>query len=138
MIEKTVSGPNTAAGSNGADGQNKAAQTRESERYLVPPVDIFEANDGLMVVADLPGVDKQSVDVRVDQGILTIHARARQEMAGNPIYSEFGLLDFYRQFQLSEKVDQAKITAEMKNGVLALRLPKVEEAKPRQIPIQVG
>ena len=112
--------------------------TREASRTLSPPVDIFENADGLVVVADLPGVSKEEVDVRVENGALTIKGHSKGISPGEPHYEEFRLLDFYRQFQLSDAVDQDRINAELKNGVLILTLPKKEQAKPKQIKVQVG
>jgi HSP20 family molecular chaperone IbpA len=112
--------------------------TREETRTLVPPVDIFENKDGLVVVADLPGVDKDEADVRVENAILTIKASAKSDLPGEPLRHEYELMNYFRQFQLSEEVDQEKIKAEMKHGVLILNLPKREESKPKQITVQVS
>lgn len=112
--------------------------TRSRERYLAPPVDIYEIQDGLVVMADLPGVAKDGLDVRVENGVLTLHGRAADATPGEPIYREFELVNFYRQFELSDKVDQSKISAELKHGVLTLRLPKAEEAKPRKVEVKVA
>jgi len=111
--------------------------TREDSRYLTPPVDIYETEDGLTVVADLPGVDKSSVSIRVENGILTIEGKPSYETRGSAIAEEFGLLKFFRQFELADEVDQDRIQAEAKNGVLTLRLPKAEKAKPRRIEVKV-
>lgn len=111
--------------------------TREESRTLTPPVDIFEVDDSLAVVVDLPGVDKQHIDINVDNNILTIKGTVEKMEQGEPLYREFQLRDFYRQFELSEEIDQEKIHAEMKNGVLTLRLPKMERAKPKRINVQV-
>jgi HSP20 family protein len=116
----------------------KALATREENRYMVPPVDIYETDNALAVIVDLPGVHKDGVDIRVDQDILTIKGKIRYQTPKNLIRGEFGLLDFFRQFQLSDEVDQEKITAESKNGVLSITLPKAEKAKPRQIKVKVG
>lgn len=115
-----------------------APETRETARTLAPPVDIFEVNDGLVVVADLPGVAKDSVDVRVDNGMLTIQGQAKSQAPGEALLSEFRLVNYYRQFRLNEEVDQEKIKAEMKHGVLTLQLPKAEHVKPKRIPVNVS
>ena len=112
--------------------------TREEARYMVPPVDIYETDHALAVIVDLPGVQKEDVDISVDQGILTIKGKARYEQREKSLRIEFGLLDFFRQFQLSDEVDQSKISAEAKNGVLTINLPKAEKAKPRQVKVNVG
>ena len=112
--------------------------TRSQERYITPPVDIYETADGLVVKADLPGGAKGGLDVRVENNLLSIRGKANHAAPGEPIYREYGLANFYRQFELSEKVDQLKISAELKHGVLTLNLPKAEEAKPKRIDIKVA
>lgn len=122
----------------GADNEGQVCTTRDEAWYATPPVDIYEVDDGLTVVVDMPGVAKDDVEVRVDNGKLEIKGTARLELPGDPLYAEFQLVNFYRQFQLGEAVDQAKIQGELKNGVLVLRLPAVEQAKPRRIEVSVG
>ena len=112
--------------------------TRSQERTMTPPVDIYETPEGLVVKADLPGVAKDGLDVRVENNLLTIRGRASHSATGELVYGEYDLVNFFRQFELSERVDQAKISAELKNGVLTLNLPKAEEAKPRKIDIHVA
>jgi HSP20 family protein len=112
--------------------------TRHQERYVAPPVDIYETPDGLVVLADLPGVAKEALDVRVDNNVLTLRGQARHAVPGEVTYREYELVNFFRQFELNEKVDQQRITADLKCGVLTLNLPKAEEAKPRQIEVRVG
>jgi HSP20 family molecular chaperone IbpA len=131
MAEKTVAAPEV---------QKPATteSTRNQERYVAPPVDIYETHDGLVVLADLPGVSQEGLDVRVDNNVLTIRGHAHHAMPGDATYREYELVNFFRQFELSDKVDQGRISAELKCGVLTLQLPKAEEAKPRQIAVQVG
>lgn len=117
--------------------ETAAAATREESRMLVPPVDIFEVEDSLAVIVDLPGVDKERVDISVDNNILTIKGTVEPHEQGEPLYREFQLRNFFRQFELSDQIDQEKIHAEMKNGVLTLRLPKAEKAKPKRVNINV-
>ena len=121
-----------------SQGRGKTLATREENRYMVPPVDIYETDKALAVIVDLPGVSKDSVDIRVDQDILTIKGKVNYEPPKDLIRREFGLLDFFRQFQLSDEVDQEKISAESQNGVLKITLPKAEKAKPKQIKVKVG
>ena len=116
----------------------KSLATRDETRYLVPPVDIFETNEALTVVVDLPGVGKDNVDVRVEESVLTIKGKADYEPPSNPLLGEFNLHGYYRQFQLSDEVDQSRISAESKNGVLTILLPKAEKSKPRQIKVKLG
>jgi HSP20 family molecular chaperone IbpA len=112
--------------------------TRDTTRYIVPPVDIYETQEGLVVVADLPGVDGKDVDIRVENNVLTIHGKSQTCDCGDRFHTEFGLADFYRQFQLNQEVDQSRITAETKHGVLTVNLQKQEAAKPRKIEVQLG
>jgi HSP20 family molecular chaperone IbpA len=111
-------------------------ETRSQERYITPPVDIYETADGLVVKADLPGVAKEGLDIRVENSLLTIRGKAAHAAPGDSVYREYGLVNFFRQFELNERVDQNKISAELKCGVLTLNLPKAEEAKPRKIEVK--
>ena len=131
MAEKTV--PNRAR----TKTPPSREETRSQERYITPPVDIYETGEGLVVKADLPGVDKENLDVRVENNLLTIRGRAAHIVPGDPIYREYGLVNFFRQFELNERVDQSNISAELKHGVSTLRLPKAEEAKPRKIEVKL-
>lgn len=129
MAEATV--PTTT------DETERTTATRDEERYLTPAVDIYETESELVVVADFPGVSKERVDVRVADGVLTIQGRAEYRPSTSPIVEEFALGTFYRQFRLSEEIDQDAIKAELKHGVLNVRLPKIQR-KPRQIKVTVG
>jgi HSP20 family protein len=133
MAEKTVATMQTNGGN-----ATRREETRAQERYITPPVDIFETKEGLYVIADLPGVERQSLDVRVADGILTLQAKTQHIAPGAPIEREYELLNFYRQFELPEQVEAERISAELKHGVLALQLPKKEKAKPKQIAVRVG
>ena len=130
MAEKTVPTAQSRTLSN-------KEETRSQERYVTPPVDIYENGEGLVVTADLPGVDKENLDVRVENNLLTIRGKPAYGGRGEPIYREYELVSFFRQFELNEKVDQSKITAELQHGVLILHLPKAQEAKPRKIEVRV-
>jgi len=132
MAEKTVDMPDT---------QERATQpedTRTRERYVTPPVDIYETPEGLVVIADVPGVTPDHVDVRVDNHILTIWGQAAHGLPAEPTYREYELVNYFRQFDLSAKVDESKIAAELKQGVLTLTLSKVAEAQPRKIAVAVS
>lgn len=113
-------------------------ETRQEERHLSPPVDIYETAEGLTVVADLPGVDKADIDVRVDENMLTIKGKSKHFALGDPISAEYSLLNFFRQFELGEGVDQEKIFADLKQGVLTIQLPKAERVKPKKIKVSVA
>lgn len=118
--------------------EEQVPQTREDARTLIPPVDIFDVDDGLAVVVDMPGVEKEDIDVRVENDVLTLAGKAAHSTPGNSLYREFDLVNYFRQFQLSEHVDQEKIKAEMKYGVLTVFLPKAEKAKPKKISVSVS
>ena len=127
MAEKTV--PTTT--------ESQAPVTREETRYLAPPVDIYEIQEALTVVADLPGVSKENVSVNVDEDILTIEGRVEHSAPGEALFTQYELLNFHRQFHLGEEVDQEKITADIQNGVLTIQLPKKEKVKPKRIAVNV-
>jgi HSP20 family molecular chaperone IbpA len=118
--------------------QDQPEGTRMQERYVTPPVDIYEVPDGLVVTADVPGVTHDQLDVRVDNNVLTIRAHTGYTPSAEAMYREFQLVNYFRQFELSDKVDQDKISADLKHGVLTLTLPKAEEAKPRKISVSVS
>ena len=105
-----------------------------------PNVDILEKQDELLVVADMPGVKGNEIDIRFEDGELTIHgpAVARQGDGVRYVLQEYGVGDFYRTFRVSERIDSTKISAEYKDGVLLLHLPKVEAVKPRTIKVQMN
>ncbi len=132
MAEKTVAVP--------VEAKAPAAQekTRADDRYVVPPVDIYEDKEGLVVVADLPGVTSESLDIRVDQGVLTIEGRTAHQSPANPVYREYQLASFFRQFQLPERVSVEGIAAKLQNGVLTLHIPWAPEVKPRKIEVKAG
>jgi HSP20 family molecular chaperone IbpA len=109
--------------------------TRSGARYLAPPVDIFETDEGLTLVADVPGLDEKSVEISVDQGVLTIEGKAPFG-AGDLLWREYTMDGYWRQFQLPDTFDVSKAKAEVRNGVLTLQLPKAEAAKPRKITIE--
>jgi HSP20 family molecular chaperone IbpA len=101
-------------------------------------VPIYESEDALTVVLEMPGVDKDNVDVRIEDGVLNVEGRLDFSKYQNlvPIYTEYNIGNYARSFRLSAKIDQNKIAAEMNDGVLSLLLPKVEEAKPRAIQVK--
>ena len=103
----------------------------------MPTTDIFETEHALTVVLEMPGVDKSNVDVSVEDGVLTIEGRLdfSKYEGMQPVYTEYNIGHYRRSFSLSNKIDQSKISAEMKDGVLTITLPKAEEAKPRRISV---
>jgi HSP20 family molecular chaperone IbpA len=106
-------------------------------RAFMSTADIFEADGALTMVLEMPGVNKGNVDISIEDGVLTIEGRLdfSKYEALRPVYTEYNIGNYRRSFALSNKIDQAKISAEMKDGVLTLLLPKAEEAKPRRIAV---
>lgn len=118
----------------------QAAQT-PSRAALLPPVDIFEDETGFVLIADMPGVAKEQLVVRVTGDNLLIEGAASvPAVAGNMelVYGEVQALQYRRSFTLSRELDPGKIEAKLANGVLTLRIPKAEEARPRRIEISAG
>ena len=115
----------------------KPESTIPARRFL-PVTDIFETGDELKVILEMPGVDKESVDVRVENDVLTIEGQVdfTKYQGLTPLYTEYNVGNYARSFQLSSKIDQERIGAELKDGVITLVLPKAEKAKSRKI--QVG
>lgn len=115
----------------------RAEPTRRGQVYL-PNVDILEDRDELLLIADVPGATSEHIDIRFENGELTIDARVDVRNAAEPdrdIWREYGVGDFHRSFQLGESIDNAKIHAEVKDGVLTVHLPKTEAIKPRKIAV---
>jgi len=108
---------------------------KRSGEWLTPAVDIFETEEALTLVADLPGTGKENLQIGVEAGILTLQGPANTE--GEAFYREFGAGGYYRRFQLPDNLDLEKIAAELKNGVLTVTLPKAAAARPRRIEVSV-
>jgi HSP20 family protein len=113
----------------------KKEETTIPARMFLPMADIYETPDALKVILEMPGVDKSNVNVQVEDGVLTVEGRLDFSKYRDlqPLYTEYNIGHYSRSFRLSTKIDQSKIGAEMKDGVLSLVLPKVEEAKPLTI-----
>jgi HSP20 family protein len=130
-----------------ADRQQLQAQKkREQEsreestipaRVFLPTADIYETQDALTVILEMPGVEKSNVSVRVEEGLLQVEGRLdlTKYQGLQPLYTEYNVGHYARSFQLSSKIDQANIAAALNDGVLSLTLPKVQEAKPRVVNI---
>jgi HSP20 family protein len=107
------------------------------EPQFIPAVDIYETTDALTLVADMPGVKKDGVDIRLEDNQLAIRGRVSSESKNERVlWSEYAVGNYVRDFTLSEVIDQSKIEAVMRNGVLTLTLPKVQAAKPRQVTVK--
>ena len=118
----------------------KAQEQTRPLRAFLPTADIFETEEALAVVLEMPGVDRNNIDVNVDNGMLTIEGRIdfNKYEGLQPAYSEYNIGPFRRSFRISSQIDQDKIKAEMRDGVITLTLPKAEEAKPRRIEVRSG
>ena len=112
-------------------------ETRSMDRFIRPAVNIIETDEGLTLTADLPGAVKESLDVSVEKGILTISAPVSHSTPGRAVYTEFELASYYRQFSIPESLDHSKAKAEYANGILTLRVPRAEAAKPKRIDVKV-
>jgi HSP20 family molecular chaperone IbpA len=123
----TATTPATASAPSQSPHAQPAPSPAAPVRELRPQVDILENSEEVLLLADVPGANGESVDVRVDEGVLTLQAQ-RTVASGQPVR-------YKRAFQLPESVDPDKITAELKNGVLQLHLRKFEKAKPRTIAV---
>ncbi len=121
--------------------EKKELQTpSESTRNVpifVPAVDIYEKENALVLLADMPGVAMENVEIDLNNDQLTIRGMVTlEEPKGTALLKEYSVGDYYRQFTLSNVIDQGKIEATMKDGVLKLLLPKAEAARPRKITVQ--
>ena len=126
----------TAPGS----GQPAEATPRPSGPHVVPPVDVYEDENGITLLADLPGVSREGLGVHVEGDTLTIEGSAN--VAGPQdlelVYGEARVPAYRREFTLSRELDASRIEAQLKDGVLRLVIPKAEEARPRRIEVRVG
>jgi HSP20 family protein len=120
--------------------EKQAVQGQEKTRagrFFLPVVDIQESNDSLKLYADMPGVRQSDVEVTLNGGTLTIvgavSTEAYQKLA--PLYTEYNVGSYFRQFELNEDIDDQRINATMRDGVLELTLPKSERARPRRIEV---
>jgi HSP20 family protein len=135
--------------------ENKELQTVEAEkqeittegtertrarRAYIPRVDIYETDDSLVMLADMPGVDENSVDITLEKNVLSINGYVELEQPDNYslTYGEYEVGDYQRSFTLSDEIDRDKIEAIVKNGVLRLHLPKAGPAKTRKITVKAS
>jgi HSP20 family molecular chaperone IbpA len=116
--------------------ETKKEHTTPLKRYM-PATDIVETEKELLLYMDMPGVDKEKVSIKLEKGVLQVEGLIDSEPYSKlkPLYTEYNVGNYSRQFELSNKIDQANIEASMKDGVLSLVLPKVAEMQPRTIQI---
>ena len=118
--------------------QTKSESTRNVPIF-VPAVDIYESENDLTLLADMPGVPIDNVDIDLNDDQLTIRGTAvPEELSGTVLLREYSVGDYYRQFTVSSAIDRNKIAASMKDGVLRLVLPKAEAVKPRKIEVKTS
>jgi HSP20 family molecular chaperone IbpA len=116
------------------------AEKIRNVKTFVPRVDIYETKDSIFLIADMPGVDENTVDVELEKNILTITGKVEDGMLKDHtlIFSEYEVGDYERSFTLSDEIDREKINATVKQGVLRLELPKAEKIKPKKIAIKAA
>lgn len=117
------------------------AEAQQQQAQVVPPVDIFEDDSGITLLADLPGVSREQLGVRVDGDNLVIEATANAiavPQGMELVYSEAQFPSYRRQFTLSRELEPSRIEAALKDGVLRLTIPKAEAAKPRRIEVRAA
>jgi HSP20 family protein len=122
--------------------QKKELASKEEKtvpaRYFVPATDIYETDESLTVVLEVPGVEKDDISVKIENDVLRVEGQIDfskyQEM--EPVYTEYNVGHYARAFTLSERIDQNEISAELDNGVLTLTLKKVKQALPRRIEVR--
>lgn len=119
--------------------ESDAERTRDRLAF-VPRADIYETDDEIVVVADVPGVDENSVDITLENNVLTINGYVEpEEPDGHALaFAEYRVGDYQRAFSLSDQIDREGIKATVKDGVLRLHLPKVTEAKVKRIAIKAS
>ena len=122
------------------NGSAQAGRQRNQSAALMPAVDVFENKDGITLVADMPGVSKDKLELQVEADTLTIEGEVSLDlpegMEAN--YADVGLSRYRRVFTLSKELDAEKVSADLKNGVLTLRIPKAAHAQPRRIAVQAA
>lgn len=119
--------------------QAGTAPARRDEPALLPPVDVVEDATGITLVANLPGVPRERLNLRVEGDQLSIEAEAvlAVPQGMEPTHAEVGLSRYRRAFTLSKELDPEKVSAELAQGVLRVRIPKAEHARPRRITVNV-
>jgi len=134
------------------DAETKALQAKEKAEVttateqtrpgpiFTPAVDIFETEEGLTLLADMPGVKAKDLNIDLREGTLTLTGEAQSPEGSKEteVFREYKTGKYFREFTVSEKIDQAKIEAELQDGVLRLTLPKAETAKPRKITVKTS
>jgi HSP20 family protein len=120
-------------------GEVTAPEATRGGIYYVPRIDIYESADEVVLQCDVPGVKPQDVDVRFEKGELSLYGKVQPRQApAEYLEEEYGVGDFYRSFAIAPEIDADKISAECRDGVLTVHLPKQERVKPKRIAVQAG
>jgi HSP20 family protein len=119
---------------------DKGEEATTPTRAFMPNADVFETEDALTVVLEMPGVDRDHMEIGIDNGVLTVEGQIDfgKYEGLRPIYGEYNVGPYRRSFRISNRINQDRISAEMRDGVITLLLPKAEEAKPRKIEVRSG
>ena len=118
--------------------EEKVPETVADRPFAAPPCDVYENDREVLLVADIPGVHKDSLKIHVEQNQLALEGRVEEPMDGLLIGREYHGVDYRRTFTLPTGIDVDKINADLKQGVLWLHLPKAEALRPRQITVKAG
>ncbi len=118
--------------------ENQDVENYRNRYRISPLVDIYENKEEVLLMADLPGVDKKDLSINLDNNTLTVEGFREIERFGAERERELGSVEYYRAFSVPKGIDKEKIQAELKEGVLSLHLPKSPELKPREISITTG
>ena len=137
---RSVSVPIGRGQGNGGESAKAPSYQAASPAFHTPPIDIHERPEGLVLEADLPGVSQAHLSIQLEDNVLSLHAKvdAPAPEDARVLHEEYRPGDFYRSFILSDEVERTKISAELKNGVLKLTLPKAERSKTRRIEIKTS
>lgn len=121
-------------------GKLEGVERTRAGKVFIPAVDILDAEDRLILLADMPGVDEKSIDVTLEQDLLTIQGNVNWTAPEDfsPMYAEYEIGDYRRSFTVDETIDRDRIEATYRNGVLHLILPKAEPAKPKKIQVRAA
>lgn len=116
----------------------KKEEATIAARTFIPTADIYETTGELNVILEMPGIEKNNVEISLEDGVLRVGGRLdlSKYQGLQPLYTEYNVGHYARSFRLSGKINQSKIVAEMKDGVLSLTLPKMDDAKPRTIRVK--
>lgn len=117
----------------------KTDSYNNDERVIVPPADIYETDTEYVVSADMPGVTRDTLDITLDKGQISINGKAaKDESAGELKYGEYAPYNFSRTFSIGSEVNGEAITASLSDGVVVITLPKKEEVKPKKIEVTIN